>query len=80
MFAATHIASKLPTITIPKNIFNIPSGINLADPQFNISRGIDVILDAEILFDIISKNQIKIGNIPLLKETRLGLQDRSVSL
>ncbi|XP_074028523.1 uncharacterized protein [Leptinotarsa decemlineata] len=50
-----------------------PDEIELADPEYNISQKIEVLLGASIFFDLIVKGQIKLGrNKPILQRTRLG--------
>ncbi|XP_045455426.1 uncharacterized protein LOC123665124 [Melitaea cinxia] len=70
----------LPTITtlIPSTYVNlsniqIPSGVALADPSFHIPSVIDILVGAEIFWNVIGTNRINLGkNKPTLFETKLG--------
>lgn len=66
--------TKTPTDCIPINSFSrsnfkIPEGITLANPEFNVSGPIDLILNAEILWEILSSKRIN------LRDTRVCLAD-----
>lgn len=70
----------LPNITqsLPSRYINIqniplPMGIELADPNFNIPSAIDILVGAEIFWDIVSSNIIDLGKqYPKLQKTKLG--------
>lgn len=70
----------IPTITnsLPHNNFdiskwNIPQNIKLSDFCFNLSRPIDLLLGAEIYFEILKPKQIIMSpNLPILQESLLG--------
>lgn len=67
------ITDRLPQMDIKVNELNIPTSIILADPTFYMSGEIDLLLGADIFWDIISSAKIKLGfNKPLLHETQLG--------
>lgn len=47
--------------------------IELADPQFNIKRKIDMLLGAEIFFDVLEQGKLKATeSLPLFIETKFG--------
>lgn len=67
------ITGTLPSVEIDVGELDIPCGIQLADPMFFQPSTIDVLLGADIFWDIIGTNQIKLGsNKPTLQESQLG--------
>lgn len=49
------------------------SDINLADPDFHLSRPVDMLLGVSVMFDILRNGNIKIGEqLPLIQNTVLG--------
>ncbi|XP_037826671.1 uncharacterized protein LOC119614626 [Lucilia sericata] len=70
----------IPTITkyqpntkFDVNKFQIPSNINLADPNFYKCGRIDILIGASLFFDLMSVGQFRIGdNMPILQKTQLG--------
>ena len=68
--ALTH---KLPAQSFDINHFNIPDNIFLADPHFNVSADIDILLGAQFYSDLIQANKYVSGpNFPVIQETKLG--------
>lgn len=68
-----NITSHLPCGTFDKDILQIPPNLILADPGFNVSSEIDILLGAEIFWDILCAGQIKPSpNSPTLQKTTLG--------
>lgn len=68
-----NITSNLPQISFDISQLNIPNNIILADPKFHLSQKIDLLLGAEIFFELLNNNQIKLGhNKPMLQGTKLG--------
>ncbi|XP_055634049.1 uncharacterized protein LOC129774354 [Toxorhynchites rutilus septentrionalis] len=68
-----QITTNLPTHTIPTTEWRIPENIFLADPEFNISKGIELILGAEYFFSFLKGGRIQIGNpSPVLIESVFG--------
>ncbi|XP_072375771.1 uncharacterized protein [Diabrotica undecimpunctata] len=68
-----EIAGNLPSITFDKKTLNIPSNITLADPDFNISSPIDLLIGADIFWNLICIGQIKLSpGQPILQKTKLG--------
>lgn len=54
-------------------MFLFPKDIKLADEQFNKPKGIDVLLGANIFYDLLKTGQIKLSkNMPVLQETVFG--------
>lgn len=67
------ITGILPSVEIDFQDLDIPCGIQLADPKFFQPSTIDVLLGADIFWNIIGTNQIKLGpNKPTLQESQLG--------
>lgn len=68
-----HITGCLPNFRIDPSLLQIPNNIKLADPQFSVSRPIDMLLGADCFWDLICVGQIKLGNSgPYLQKTKLG--------
>lgn len=68
-----QITDKLPAFTMPRGTYNIPRNLNLADPQFNISSRIDILIGAEIFWELLCVGQIRSSQEhPTLQKTRLG--------
>ncbi|XP_058978635.1 uncharacterized protein LOC131802432 [Musca domestica] len=68
-----NITGYHPDENLSVNDFNLPSNIELADPEFHRRRGIDILLGAESFFSLLSVGQIKLGeNLPTLQKTLLG--------
>ncbi|MGH9701298.1 MAG: DUF1759 domain-containing protein, partial [Candidatus Acidiferrales bacterium] len=68
-----RITNNIPQVCQEINNIQIPDNIILADPNFMVSRQVDVLLGATIFYSLLSNNQIKLGkNMPMLTETFLG--------
>lgn len=67
--ARDKLTNKLPSATIPLSKFKLPDNISLADPKFNISTEIDLVLGAEVFWNVLEK---KPTPHPYLHCTRLG--------
>lgn len=67
------ITNNIPQSFQAADTLKIPENILLADPNFMISRQIDVLLGASIFYTLLSSGQIKLGkNMPILTKTTLG--------
>lgn len=67
------ITNHTPQFPINIDHLNIPKNIVLADPKFNCSQGIDMLIGAATFYDLLCIGQIKLGyNLPTLQKTRLG--------
>lgn len=66
------ITGNLPSVTWSFNLFNIPEDVPLADPEFNVSRSIDMLLGAELFYDLLLSEQIKQANKPIIQNTKFG--------
>ncbi|XP_036138905.1 uncharacterized protein LOC118644436 [Monomorium pharaonis] len=70
---ADRITDDLPSFTIKRSAFDLPRNLPLADPNFNVSSGIDVLIGAEAFWSLLCVGQIRASNRhPLLQKTRLG--------
>lgn len=67
------ICSNQPAYTVSINQLQIPRNIQLADPLFFKNQEIDLLLGADIFFDLQSVGQIHLGkDLPILQNTTLG--------
>ncbi|KAA5655497.1 hypothetical protein F3G60_34405, partial [Pseudomonas aeruginosa] len=49
------------------------SGVSLADPTYHIPSSIDILVGADVFWNVIGTNRIQLGkNKPVLFETKLG--------
>lgn len=72
-FVLPEITRQLPSSYIDITDLPLPMGIQLADPAFNIPSTVDILLGAEIFWDIITANFIDLGKQqPKLQLTKLG--------
>ncbi|XP_062541010.1 uncharacterized protein LOC134209042 [Armigeres subalbatus] len=68
-----NITTSLPAVTIPKNNCFIPEGIDLADPDYNVSRRIDLIIGAEHFYTFLKGDRMNLGeSSPTLVESVFG--------
>ncbi|XP_066585538.1 uncharacterized protein [Prorops nasuta] len=70
------IADSIPGNCIPRNLVPIPANIKLADPEFHLSRPIDLIIGAGVTLSLFMIGQINLTpdnkNDLYLQKTRLG--------
>uniref|UniRef100_A0A2A4JM97 Uncharacterized protein n=1 Tax=Heliothis virescens TaxID=7102 RepID=A0A2A4JM97_HELVI len=72
-FVLPLITSEIPSKHINLTKLQIPSNICLADPNFHSPAPIDMLLGADIFWDLLGTQRIKLGEgQPTLCETRLG--------
>lgn len=68
-----QISNSVPHTFIHRNTIQIPSCIQLADPDFNIPAPIDLLLGADIFWQVLGTGKIPLGKQqPVLQETDLG--------
>lgn len=68
-----EITEKLPTFSLKQEQFDIPVNIQLADPSFNVSDNVDLLLGAGTFLNLLCIGQHKLGkNMPTLQKTLLG--------
>ena len=69
------IADIVPSETFPRNSFDIPKNLQLADPQFHVSKPVDILLAAGTTLSLLSIGQVKLdhqGVEIILQKTMLG--------
>lgn len=67
------ITEALPTVSFDKNKLKIPPNIKLADPTFNKTGKIDMLLGSNIFWQLICVGQIPLGKeMPRLQKTVFG--------
>ncbi|CAH2020014.1 unnamed protein product, partial [Acanthoscelides obtectus] len=67
------ITSMVPDNNIPIQHFNLPVNIKLADPEFNVTRNIDILIGADVFWQILESERINISkDLPILQNTKLG--------
>ncbi|XP_053964178.1 uncharacterized protein LOC128867103 [Anastrepha ludens] len=78
---STHITSVVvqtitdnqPGFSVSIADWNIPSNIQLADPNFNIPQPIDLLIGAGLFFELLCVGQIQLApGFPVLQKTLLG--------
>ncbi|XP_058449451.1 uncharacterized protein LOC131429391 [Malaya genurostris] len=63
----------LPSRHVDVSRWKIPPNLPLADPKFNISHGVDLIIGAELFYMLLEPHQFVLANdYPLLQKTLLG--------
>ncbi|KAL0860002.1 hypothetical protein ABMA27_010317 [Loxostege sticticalis] len=70
-FVLPCITAQLPELQNHHNI-TIPDNIRLADPYFYSSNEIDLLLGADVFWDLLNKGLIRLPNGPYLQNTKLG--------
>ncbi|XP_045535019.1 uncharacterized protein LOC123721194 [Papilio machaon] len=72
-FVIPQITDNLPHATVHTKDLGIPDNIHLADPMFYQPAEIDILLGADIFWDLIGTGRISLGpQRPVLQETHLG--------
>jgi hypothetical protein len=67
------ITHSVPAESINASLLQIPNNIKLADPQFHRSGPIDILIGAEIFWDLLCVGQIKATKVhPVFQKTHLG--------
>lgn len=68
-----NISGNIPTQKIVIDNWHIPANIKLANPQFNISTPVDLLIGADVFWNILLKERISLGtNKPLLINSVFG--------
>ncbi|XP_044766260.1 uncharacterized protein LOC123322380 [Coccinella septempunctata] len=72
-FVLSNITSMTPAWGFDVSSLKIPSDLQLADPEFNKPAPIDMLIGAELFWEIIKPNKISCGrNKPVLQDTVFG--------
>ncbi|XP_065356116.1 uncharacterized protein LOC135950508 [Calliphora vicina] len=74
IFSVTKsISSQQPAERVNISNWNIPSDVELADPEFYLPQRIDLLLSSEIFFDLLLDGKVILGEeLPCLINTKLG--------
>lgn len=68
-----RITEKLPMMSFNKNILNIPKGLLMADPDYNISGEVEMLLGSDVFWSILCSGQERLGpNLPILQNSQFG--------
>ncbi|XP_013148452.1 PREDICTED: uncharacterized protein LOC106111033, partial [Papilio polytes] len=72
-YVLPHITNSLPPSNVDINSIQLPPNIQLADPSFHMSSPIDILVGADVFWDVIGCNFINLGEQrPKLQETQFG--------
>lgn len=72
-FILDKITNDLPDAFIDRKRLNIPKHLELADPEFDTTHKIDLLIGADLFWHILSDGKISLGtNGPILQNTRIG--------
>lgn len=67
-----QITGNLPAFTVKRDVYNLPRNLKLADPQFNVSPKIDILVGAEWFWDLLCVGQVRSSlEHPTLQKTQL---------
>lgn len=67
------VTCSLPQAAFDISSWRLPAGIQFADPGFNAPGRIDMLLGAELFFDLLKEGKIKLSNdLPMVTETEFG--------
>lgn len=68
-----ELTSKIPTYTLNTQQLKIPPEVHLADPNFNQSSDVDLLIGADLFWDILGCHQQSLGpNNPTLRSSEFG--------
>lgn len=73
--AAVHrkLDQQHPQLQFQTRDWEMPVGVQLADPHFNRPRSIDLLLGADVFYDLVDEGRISLGpGKPCLHNTKLG--------
>lgn len=72
-FVLKQVTGQLPNISIDIKTLNIPKDIVLADPNFYLPSEIDMLIGADMFWDILGCNQHSLGvGLPKLHSSKFG--------
>ncbi|XP_017470093.1 PREDICTED: uncharacterized protein LOC108361844 [Rhagoletis zephyria] len=70
---AQTITENHPSFSVVTADWNVPSNIQLADPNFNLPQRIDLLIGAGLFFELLCVGQIQLApGLPILQKTLLG--------
>ncbi|XP_062713737.1 uncharacterized protein LOC115269020 [Aedes albopictus] len=68
-----RVTGTIPSSKIDVAQWEIPDGVVLADPEFHTPDKVDLLIGAELFFDILKPSQLNLAdNLPLLRDTYFG--------
>ncbi|XP_065077952.1 uncharacterized protein LOC135701162 [Ochlerotatus camptorhynchus] len=68
-----RVTGALPALKIDLQSWHIPESVLLADPYFYEPGRIDMLVGAELFFEVLEEGKIRLSpNLPLLQESQLG--------
>ncbi|XP_039310450.1 uncharacterized protein LOC105203290 [Solenopsis invicta] len=71
-FVAEKITDRIPTSTLRRQAFRLPSGIDLTDPKFYVSN-IDLLIGTDLFWRLLCVGQIQAtSEHPIIQKTRVG--------
>lgn len=73
VFVIDKISENMPAVNVDVSKLNVPDHINLADPTFFKSSKVEILIGADIFWEVIRTGQIPLGrNNPILQKTQFG--------
>lgn len=73
LFILDNITTNRPTRSFDASSLGIPPNLRLADPGFNLTAPVGLLIGAGLIFDLLCASQIKLGNqMPTLQKSVLG--------
>ena len=68
-----HITPDLPLVNIDISTWHLPTELAYADPEFYLSKPTDMLIGAELFFDLLLPGRLSPGReLPHLQNTSLG--------
>lgn len=71
-FVLPCITTSLPATHIVYDTIHIPDNVCLADPTFNLPSEIDLLIGADVFWDLLDADRIRLSNGPHLQNSKLG--------
>ncbi|XP_052749871.1 uncharacterized protein LOC128200456 [Galleria mellonella] len=71
-FILPCITSSLPSTHIDSATLSIPDDICLADPTFNSPSAIDLLIGADVFWDLLDEGRLRLPSGPYLQKSKLG--------
>lgn len=69
----SRVINNLPSVTLPNNSWEHLQHTRLADPEYHVSKPIDILLDASVYSEIIMSGLVKgTHQSPIAQQTKLG--------
>jgi hypothetical protein len=66
------ITGMIPVTLVDSSEWGIPTDLRLADEHFNMLNSIDILLGADVFFEVLRHDKTRPGNYPVLQDTELG--------